>query len=75
MILLVQLLLVQQKFDIITRMELSESESSGLKSFKCPFCDKRFSVKGQLPGHECIHTGDKPININFVRKDFLKKDT
>ena len=48
----------------------------GEKIFQCKICEKRFSVEGYLTGHERTHTGDKKhTNVNFVRKDFLKKET
>ena len=34
------------------------------------FCEKIFSVKGYLTGHECTYTGNKPCQCKFCKKGF-----
>ena len=42
----------------------------GGTQFKCPFCDKGFSVERQLTGHEYIYTGEKPFTYKVCEKGF-----
>ena len=66
--------MVQQIQDIIIiRMNLLESESSGLKSIKCQFCDKVFSIKGHLTGREYTHAGEKLFQCKFCGNGFSLK--
>ena len=50
-------------------MNIWESESSAMKSFKCQFCKK-----GHLSGYEHTHTGEKPFKCKFCEKRFSGND-
>ena len=54
-------------------MDHLELESSGEQQFKCKFCEKGFYEKGNLNGHEHIHTGEKPFQCTFCEKVFSEK--
>ena len=49
-------------------MNIWESESSAMKSFKCQFCKK-----GHLSGYEHTHTGERPFICKFSEKRFSAK--
>ncbi|KAK4317229.1 hypothetical protein Pmani_011673 [Petrolisthes manimaculis] len=46
---------------------------SGEKPFKCPQCDRAFSLKGNLVQHAKLHSGRKSYQCNDCNKLFLKK--
>ena len=45
----------------------------GSYSFKSQFCDKVFSIKGHLTGHEYTHAGEKLFQCKICENGFSLK--
>lgn len=43
------------------------------KPFKCQFCAKEFTQRGNKARHEMVHTGDKPYKCQFCPRAFINK--
>lgn len=46
---------------------------TGEKPFKCPLCQRRFTLKHHLQQHYLIHTGEKPFVCEKCNQTFRRK--
>lgn len=43
---------------------------TGIKPYKCPYCDRTFTKKSNMDCHIPVHTGEKPYKCNICFKEF-----
>ena len=56
--------------DVFTK-KLHQKVLFGKEPHECKDCEKRFRNLDLFRSHQPIHSGEKLINLNFVRKDSL----
>ena len=56
-------------------MHLTAGNDNETKLFSCRFCERTFTRKNSLEGHERVHTGERPFTCKYCQDTFTLKST
>ena len=59
----------------VQNFKITRKDHSGIKPYKCKYCEKSFAVRGEWIIHEKLHSDDRPFKCQFCEKCFKTKLT